>query len=117
MGGGEAGHQFSQGSWNSGYTASDVPAAAYQGARGVQMWVYEMNRNRWHHMRGVTQLPPTSYTRLPIYDPVHDIVITAKGGQTWVYHYHTNNSYSYNNPASFAEYLYSNDVDSRRGLY
>jgi hypothetical protein len=116
-GGGEAGHQMSQGSWNANYDGITCPNVAYQGTRGVEMWSYEFNRNRWYTMKGISSLPPTQYSRYPIYDPVHDVLITGVGSQTYVYNYHYNNTASYNNPLNFSSGLYSNAVDIKRGLY
>lgn len=112
-GGGEANHQLSQG----GFTAT-YDSIAYNNTRGNRMWVYSFNSNRWHEMKGVANLPPPAFSRYPVYDPVHDVSINAKGSETWVYNYHTNNAVSYSNGGNvFNEYLYSNAVDEKRGLF
>jgi len=85
MGGAEANHQLSQGSWTSGYSALDLG-----GKRGVKLWAYSFNRNRWYNMDGPVTQPGIVNNALPQYDPVHDIVLQSQGNSTWLYNFQSN---------------------------
>lgn len=111
-GGAEHSHQLSQGAFTAGYNSID-----FNGSRGSRIWAWEFNRNRWHHMKGPSELPPNSFSRFPEYDPVHDISINAKGNETWVYNFHNNRAVRFGSITVFGEYGYANAVDSKRGLF
>jgi hypothetical protein len=110
VGGSPAGHNQGQGAWTGTYASIDL------GGKRHGMWAYSFNRNRWYHMDGPVFEAAYMSHPTPVYDPVHDLVITPYNDTTYLYNFHTNHLKKIRNPATFRMRYISCAVDRRRGI-